>query len=102
MSLYTFVLFLHVAGVLALFACLSFEPLSLFHLRRASTVTEARLWFDPVPHWPLWTAGSALMILVSGIYLARRTSAFGQAWISLTFVALLLIAPLGAMTSKRM
>ena len=101
MSLYSFVLFLHIAGVLGLFACLSFEGFSLFRLRRASTVTEVRLWIDPVPRLPLWTGGSALTIFVSGIYLAKRMSAFGQAWIDLTIIALLLIAPLSALTNKR-
>jgi hypothetical protein len=102
MSLYAFVLFLHVAAVLALFVCLSFEALSLVRLRRALTLAEARLWIDPVPRLPLWTGSSALVVFVSGIYLARRMSAFGQAWIGLTMIALLLIAPLGALTSKRM
>lgn len=102
MSLYTTVLFLHVAAVLALFACLGFEALSLFRLRRASTVAEARLWIDPVPHLPPWTGGAALVTFISGIYLAIRMSAFGQAWIDLTIVALLSIAPLAALTGKRM
>ena len=102
MSLYGFSLFLHVAAVLALFACLSFEALSLFRLQRASTVAEARLWVDPVPRMTLWTGGSALVVLLSGIYLAIRMSAFGQAWIDLSIAALLLIAPLGALTGKRM
>ena len=96
------VLFLHVAAVLALFVCLSFEALSLFRLRRASTLAEARLWIDPVPRLPLWTGVSALVVFGSGIYLAMRMSAFGQAWIDLTIIALLLIAPLGALTGKRM
>ena len=102
MSLYGFVLFSHVAAVLALFVCLSFEALSLFRMRRASTLAEARLWIEPMPGLPLWTGVSALVIFVSGIYLALRMSAFGQAWIELSIVALLLIAPLGALTSTRM
>lgn len=102
MSFYAFVLFLHLAAVLALFACLSFETLSLFRLRRTTSVAEVRLWIDPVPRLPLWTGGSALAIFISGSYLAMRMSAFGQAWIGLTIIALLLIAPLGALTSKRM
>ena len=40
MTLYSLVLFGHVTAVLALFACLSLETLSLFHLRRASTLPE--------------------------------------------------------------
>jgi len=102
MSLYGFVLFLHVAAVLGLFVCLGFEALSLFRLRRASTLAEARPWIDPVPRLPLWTGVSALVVFGSGIYLAMRMSAFGQTWIDLTIIALLLIAPLGALTGKRM
>jgi hypothetical protein len=102
MLIYALVLFLHIAAVLALFACLSFEWLSLFRLRRAATVAEVRLWINPVPRLPLWTGGSALVVFFSGVYLAKRMSAFGQAWIDLTIVALLLIVPLGALTSKRM
>jgi hypothetical protein len=102
MSLYGFVLFLHVAAVLGLFLCLGFEALSLFRLRRASTLAEGRLWIDPLPLLPLWTGASALVVFGSGIYLAMRMSAFGQAWIDLSIVALMLIAPLGKLTSKRM
>ena len=60
MSLYGFVLFLHVTSVLALFVCLSFEALSLFRLRRASTLAEARLWIDPVPRLPALDCGFRL------------------------------------------
>jgi hypothetical protein len=71
-------------------------------LDRCPTLAEARLWINPVPRLPLWTGVSALVVFASGIYLAMRMSAFGQAWIDFTIVALLLIAPLGALTSKRL
>ena len=58
MTLYSLVLFVHVAAVLALFAALSFEVLSLFHLRRVSNLTEVQLWIDPVPGLPLVALGS--------------------------------------------
>jgi hypothetical protein len=41
MTLYALVLFVHITAVLGLCAALSFEALSLFHLRQASTLTEA-------------------------------------------------------------
>src|SRR5207248_2855439 len=53
MTFYSLVLFVHVTAALALFAALTFEVLSLFHLRRASTLTEVHLWLDPVPRLPL-------------------------------------------------
>lgn len=43
MTLYSLVLFFHVTAVLALFAALAFEATSLFHLRRASALTEGQL-----------------------------------------------------------
>jgi hypothetical protein len=95
-------LFVPVTAVLGLCAALSFEVLSLFHLRRASTLTEARRWIEPVPGLPLLAMGSLLVVFLSGIYLAMRMSAFGLAWPRVTVGALLLIAPLGALTGRRM
>jgi len=102
MTLYSLILFAHISAVLGLCAALSLEALSLFHLRRVSTVPEARRWIDPVPGLPLVAMGSLLVILFSGIYLAVRMSAFGLAWPKVTVAALLLIAPLGALTGRRM
>ena len=102
MTFYSLVLFVHVAAVMALFAALAFEVLSLVRLRRAPTLTEARLWIDPVPRLPLAAMGSLLLVLFSGIYMAIRTSAFGEAWTTVTLAALLVAAPLGAITGRRM
>ena len=42
MTLDSLVLFVHVTAVLGMFATLSFEVFSLFHLRRVSTLPETR------------------------------------------------------------
>jgi hypothetical protein len=102
MTLYSLVLFVHVTGVLSLFVVWGFEVLSLFHLRRVSTLTEARRWIGPVPGLPLAAIGSLLVILFSGIYLAMRMSAFGLAWPKVAVGSLLLIAALGALTGRHM
>jgi len=102
MTLYSLILFVHVTAVLGLCAALSFEVLSLFHLRRVSTLTEARGWIEPVPGLPVVAVGCLLVVLFSGIYLVMRMSAFGLAWPRVTVGALLLIAPLGALTGRRM
>lgn len=57
---------------------------------------------EPVPGLPLVAMGSLLVIFSSGIYLAIRMSAFGLAWPKAAVGALLLIAPLGALTARRM
>jgi len=62
MTLYSLVLFVHVTAVVGLSAALSFEVLSLFHLRQASTLAEATRWIAPVPRLPFATGGSALVI----------------------------------------
>ena len=49
MTLYSLILFAHIISVLALFACLSLEALSLFHLRRAFTLAEIQL--DDYSRW---------------------------------------------------
>jgi hypothetical protein len=102
MTLYSLVLFVHITAVLALFAALSFEVLSLFHLRQVSTLTEARRWIELVPGLPLATMGSLLVVFFSGVYLAMRMAAFELAWPKVTVGALLLIAPLGVLTGRRM
>jgi len=102
MTLYSLVLFVHVIAVLVLSAALSFEGLSLFQLRRASTLTEVRRWIQPIPGLPLVMAGSTLVIFCSGIYLTIRMAAFDLAWPKVTIGALLLIAPFGALTGRRM
>jgi hypothetical protein len=99
---YSLILFVHVTAVLTLFAASAFEALSLFHLRRASNVIEVRLWLDPIPRLPLAAMGSLLIVVFSGIYLTVRMSAFGAAWPKVTMAALLIVAPLAAITGGRM
>jgi len=102
MTLYALSLFIHVSAVLVLFAALSVEVLFLYRLRRASTLTEALVWVDPVPGLPLIVASSGLVTLFSGAYLAMRMSAFGLAWPKVAVAALVLMVPLGAVTGRRM
>lgn len=102
MTLYSIILFLHVAAVLVLFANLSFEFLSLSHLQEASEPSDVRRWVDPVPGVPLMAMASIVLVLVSGIYLAVRMAALDLAWPKAAIAALLLIAPFGALTSKRL
>jgi hypothetical protein len=102
MTLRSLVLFVHVTAVLTMFAALSFEALSLFELRRASTLTELRRWIDPLPYLPSVARGSLLLVFLSGVYLTVRMSAFELAWPKVAVGTLLLIAPLGALTGWRL
>jgi hypothetical protein len=102
MTVYSLILFIHVAAVLALFASMALETLSLCHLRRAVTLAEVRVWIDPAPGLPLATSSSLILVLFSGIYLTIRLSAFGAVWPRVTIAAMLLIAPFGAIAARRM
>jgi hypothetical protein len=55
---------------------LSLEVLSLFHSRRASSLSEIQLWIEPVPGLSAIALGSIVVILFSGIYLAIQMSGF--------------------------
>lgn len=101
MTLYSFVLFAHITGVLAMFACLSLEVLSLSRLRRASTLSEVQLWIEPVPRLSRIALGSLLVILLTGVFLTIQTSGFGLAWLKVTVAAFLLMVPLGAASGRR-
>ena len=101
MTLYSFVLFAHITAVLAMFACLSVEVLSLFRLRRASTLSEVQLWIEPVPSLSRIALGSLLVILLTGVFLTIQISGFGLAWLKVTIAAFLLMAPLGAVSGRR-
>jgi hypothetical protein len=102
MTLYAVILFIHVTSALVLFATMSFEAMSLFHLRGASCLSEVREWLEPVPGLPLAAMGSLLVILVSGIYLVMRIQAYRMAWPQVAVGGLFLMAPFGAISGKRM
>jgi hypothetical protein len=101
MTSYSIVLFVHITAVLALFAALAFETLSLARLRQASSIAEVRFWLDPVPRLPLAAMGSLLIALFSGIYLMVRMSAGGEAWPRVTIASMLLIGPIAGVSAAR-
>jgi hypothetical protein len=101
MTFYSFVLFTHITSVLAMFACLTLEVLSLFRLQRASTLSEVQLWIEPVPSLSRIALGSLLVILLTGVFLTIQMSGFGLAWLKVTVAAFLLMARLGAASGRR-
>jgi len=102
MTLYSVVLIIHVTAVFVLSAALSIEVLSLVHLRGASTLAEAYPWITPAPRLPFFAGGAVLVILFSGVYLVIQESTSGKVWPKVAASTLLLMAPLGAMTARRM
>lgn len=102
MTLYSAVLFVHVASAFGIVAALSLAAMTLARLRRATTAGEARLWIEFAPGVPALAIISLVFLLLSGIYMTVQMSGWGLAWTRVAMGALILIAPLGAVTGRRL
>lgn len=102
MTFFSGMLFLHVASALGIFAALSLEAMVLYHLRRAAMAQEARSALDFAPRLAAFFGVSAIVALLTGVYLAMQMSAWPQAWFRISMIALVLIVPLGAVSGRKM
>jgi hypothetical protein len=102
MTLYSIILFCHLAATLVVAAALSIEAISLSRLRRSTTRSEVRIWSDLVPRFSLIMIGSLAVLLLSGAYMTEQIAAWTLGWPRIAVLALVLIAPFGAITGKRM
>jgi hypothetical protein len=101
-TLYSIVLFVHVASAFGIVAALSLAAVTLVRSRRATTVGEARLWIEFAPGGPALAIISLVFLLLSGIYMTVQMSGSGLAWPRVAMGALILIAPFGAVTGRRL
>ena len=88
-------LFAHIVGMLALFIGLALEWLSLESLQRSTDPVRDSPWVKVLRALPPYMAGAVGLILVSGIYLAMRVGVFDQAWVRVSFGAMVLMGILG-------
>lgn len=102
MTFFSVVLFLHVVSALSMFAALAVEAVALNRMRRALTAEEARRWLDFASGRPAIVIGSALVLFLSGGYMAGQLSVWTLAWPKAAAQGLLLVAVLGAITGRRM
>lgn len=102
MTLYSAMLFVHVLSALGIVAALSLAAVTLARLRRATTVSEARLWIEFAPGVPALAVASLVFLLLSGIFMTSQISGWALAWPRVAMGALLLIAPFGAVTGRRL
>ena len=94
------VLFMHVVGMLVLFIGLAVEWLSLESLRRATTSEHAASWVSVQSMLKRVYGIAFAMLLVSGIYLARRVGYFEFAWLRLAFGLMILMGLVGALGGR--
>jgi len=102
MTLYSVALFVHVLSALGIVAALSLAAVTLGRLRRATTANEARVWIEFAPGAPALAIVSLVFLLLSGIFMTSQISGWTLAWPRVAMGALLLIAPLGAVTGRRL
>jgi hypothetical protein len=65
MTVYSLVLFLHVAAALALASALSIDALVLFQLRRVTSANGFQVWLNDWTAVPWIAGGSGLLLLFS-------------------------------------
>ena len=104
MSLFSAVLTIHVLSVLVLIAGLSFEALILFRVRRSSTAAEAAGWIGlvPGPKLKLMGLGSAIVLLLTGIYMTTLLSGWSLVWPRFAVATVIVISPIAAFFGKQM
>ena len=103
MTIYSAALFLHVLGALGLFMALGLELMGLAHLRRATTVEQARERMRALGVLPRLYVPSMLAILVPGLYMTATSWGWRAGWTPVALAALVLLAALGAaLTGQRM
>jgi hypothetical protein len=100
MSVYSIAVFLHIVGALGIFAAIGLEWAGLSNLRRASDTAQVREWFRLLAA-PRTVAGpSALLVLISGIYMSA-TRWGPQGWTLVALGGMVLIATVGATVGGR-
>jgi hypothetical protein len=101
MTLYSIVLFSHVAAALTLGSALTVDALILAQLRDVTTPSGTQPWLNLWSPVPRIAGGAGLVLLISGGYLTHQMSAWTLAWPKVAVLTLTLIGALGAMTSRR-
>ncbi len=97
---YDTALFLHITGVLLLFAGLGIEAVALGGLRAATTGDQARTWLRAMRSLRITGPLAGVLILVPGLAMAAGSWG-GTGWILVGLVTLVVIAAVGAIVTGR-
>jgi hypothetical protein len=110
MNVLSFVLFLHVVGMLGLFVALGLDGVSVFRLRRSSSAEELAPWIGLSAGLPRLYRGALALVVISGVYLTRGVlrglpadaPMSDLAWLLTSVAALAGFAIVGALSLRRM
>jgi hypothetical protein len=93
MSLYTVMLFLHVAGDIGIFVGIGFWLLGAAGLRQAESVAQVRLLAGLMVAYEPVSTLSALLTLASGLYMAAAAWGLQAGWTGVALASLIVILP---------
>ena|SRR5438128_5038557 len=96
MTLYAFILFIHLAGAVSLFLAFGLEWAAISFLGSASTPQEAQNWLRLARLSPLINGPALGIVILSGGYLASIIGAMKQGWIPASLVGIVVVAFLGS------
>lgn len=99
MTAYSIALFLHLVGVLTLFAGIGLEQTGLRQLRNATSLAQIREWMMLLRRLRRFDGPAALAILVTGGYMAAA-GAGRHAWVAAGIVGMVLMAVFGAAVGR--
>jgi len=95
MTLYPYALFFHVVGVLGLFISIGLEVTAVFRMRAAKTTTQIHEWMSINSALEKILPASAVLILLSGLYMIFTGWGWSHAWINLSLGVLIVMGILG-------
>jgi hypothetical protein len=95
LTIRTAVLFVHIVGMLGMFAALSWEWLFLQRLPKVATRAQLQALLDLLTGLPRLHQISGLAILLPGLYLAARSGAYQSGWVPVSVIAMVLAIALG-------
>jgi hypothetical protein len=101
MTPYNIVLFLHVAGALGIGAGAYMTLFGLWNLRRAQTVDQARTTLGMINLSGPILGASALVNILTGLYMTTTSNLWQAPWIIVTIVTLVLYIIAGAVMGTR-
>ena len=95
MTLFGFIVFVHLAGAVALFLAFGLEWAAISFLGNSKTPQEAQQWLRLGRLGPLINGPALGVLILSGGYLAHRSGEIKQGWIAASLVGILVVGALG-------
>jgi len=100
LSLYSVLVFVHVASAMVLVGHSLGAPLVQVMMREARTLPALRAWLEFARRSARWNPPAALVLLFSGVYLGASTGWWRQGWFLVALAAWIVNAALAARVLK--